>query len=410
MKGKTDMYEKLNGIEIVATLADDRPYWRLEAADVHRWVGSLPPSATQGNVSRIECVGEAWDGSSDVVVGEVPWGKDLKARDIDKLLDNLRSGLRALPTDRIAMPTSSSVRICRIASSTLLIIDFDFVDFILPLAINGSQPIGKRAPSMATVAGQMLEFLKGADATRAGVVRRESGMRRALEETAAEIGHGAAPLWLRLGHVPYYDDPRHLLDVGYVVLFATINETLLWAPTGSERIHTVQEVRDHRTYYAQKHAARATVLQGLQATNSVGLISQTALAFIADKGLDPGETLESAISSALADHRNRIHFERGKTSESLHYEDGHLLLSLSFPGGHYYRDCLTIWGDYPPSIIAQAEGKLMRNFLDHVALAGEDLLVTKVEARDGALELYHAIRSVAIPRTHHDAEAMPNAA
>ncbi len=398
------MYEKLNGSEIVASLAGDRPYWQLGAADVGRWVGSLPPSATQDNVSRVEWVGEAWDGISDVFVGEPSWGRNLKAGDLIKLLGKLRSGMRTLGIERIAPPEPSDVRIFRTAATAVLIIDIDFVDFILPLAIDGVRSMGKRPPSTATVAAEMLKFVKGADAMRVGVVRREEGMRRALEETAAAIGHGAAPLWLRLRHVPHYDDPEHLLEADYVVLFATLNEKLVWAPTGSERIHTVQEVRDHQSYYCPTHGERAAMLEELLARNSAGRISQTALALIVDKGLDAGETLKEAISAGMADRHGAMHFERGKTKESLYVQDGVLLLSLSFPGGHYFQNRLTVSGDYPPSVVSQAKHKLFCDFVDHPALAGRDLKVTDVLEHERSLEIHHAARSFPVEQSSREAE------
>ena len=249
------MFGKLNGMDIVATISGDQPYWRLGAADVQRWVASLPPSATQDNVSRVEWVGEAWDGSSDVIIGERSWGREMKAAGIVSLLRKLRSAIGTLGNELIVPPEISNVRICRIASNSVLVVDFDLVDFILPIAIDGSRAIGKRGFSISAIAAQMVEFVKGADAIRPAIVDREAGMRRALEETTAEIGHAAAPLWMRLGHVSYYDDPKHLPDMGYVVLLTTINENLVWAPTGSERIHTVQEVRDHRDYGTKRWLA-----------------------------------------------------------------------------------------------------------------------------------------------------------
>jgi len=397
------MFGKLNGMEIVATIAGDQPYWRLNAADVQRWVSSLPPSATQDNVSRVEWVGEAWDGSSAVIIGGSSWGREMKAVDIASLLRKLRSGIGMLGNELIIPPEISSIRICRIASNSVLIVDFDLVEFILPIAIDGSRAIGKRGPSIAAIAAQMLEFVKGADAIRPDIVDREAGMRRALEETTAEIGHAAAPLWMRLGHVPYYDDPKHLPDMGYVVLLTTINENLVWAPTGSERIHTDQEVRDHRDYYALDHAKRAAILSDRHATNSYGAISQTALAFIANKGLDAGETFDAVVASAMAQRGGGLHFEQGKTTETLYYHDGTVLISLHFPGGSYYRDCLTLRGDYPLSVTNQAEGKQLSEFVEHPAFACDDLLITKAEVREGSLELYHAARNVPIEQQRRDA-------
>jgi len=398
------MFGKLNGTEIVATIAGDQTYWRLGAADLQRWVKSLPPSATQDNVSRVEWVGEAWDGSSDVIIGERSWGREMKAADIVSLLRKLRSGIGTLGNELIVPPEISNVRICRIASNSVLVVDFDLVDFILPIAIDGSRAIGKRGFSISAIAAQMVEFVKGADAIRPAIVDREAGMRRALEETTAEIGHAAAPLWMRLGHVSYYDDPKHLPEMGYVLLLTIINENLVWAPTGSERIHTVQEVHDHREYYALDHAERAAILSDRHATNSCGAISQTALAFIANKGLDAGETFDAVVALAMAQRGGGLHFERGKTAETLYHHNGVVLISLNFPGGSYYRDCLTLRGDYPLSVANQAEGKQLGEFVEHPAFACDDLVIIKAEVREGSLELYHAARNVPIEQQRRDAE------
>ncbi len=390
------MLGKLNGIEIVAPISGDQPYWRLGAADVQRWVNSLPPSATQDNVSRVEWVGEAWDGSSNIYIGGDSCGRDMNAFAITSLLRKLCSGIRTLGIDQIVPPKASSIRICRIASNTVLIVDFDLVDFIIPIAIDGSRTNGKRGPSVAAIATQMLEFVKGADAIRFDIANRETGMRRVLEETAAEIGHAAAPLWMRLGHVPYYDDAKYLPEMGYVVLLATINQDLVWAPSGSERIETVLEVRAHQDYYARDHGERATILEDRHATNSAGAISQTALAFIANKGLDVGETFDAVVASAMAHRGGGLHFERGKTTETLYHHNGAVMISLNFPGGSYYRDCLTLRGDYPLSVANQAVGKQLSEFVEHPAFSCDGLVITKAVMREGTLDLHHAALNVPI--------------
>lgn len=399
------MFEKLNGTEIVATITGGQPYWRLGAAEVQRWVASLPPSATQDNVSRVEWVGDAWDGSSDIYIGEDSCGRKMNAFAITSLLRKLRSGIRTLEIDQIVPPEASSIRSCRVASNSVLIVDFDLVDFIIPIAIDGSRTIGQRGPSVAAIATQMLEFVKGADTIRFDIANRETGMRRVLEETAAEIGHAAAPLWMRLCHVPYYDDAKYLPEMGYVVLLATINQDLVWAPSGTERIETVLEVRAHRDYYARDHSERAAILEDRRATKSAGAISETALAFIASKGLDAGETFDAVVASAMARRGGGLHFERGKTTEALYHHNGVVIISLNFPGGSYYRDCLTLRGDYPLSVANQAEGKQLGEFVEHPAFSCDGLVIVKAEVREGALELHHAPRNVPIERhRQRDAE------
>ena len=59
-----------SGEQILNAMARGRPWWKLRACDIAPWVRSLPAAVRDKTDSRLACVGAAWDGTSDISVGE----------------------------------------------------------------------------------------------------------------------------------------------------------------------------------------------------------------------------------------------------------------------------------------------------------------------------------------------------
>ncbi|KQT33674.1 hypothetical protein ASG29_06590 [Sphingomonas sp. Leaf412] len=386
MKNMTD------GLEIVASIARGRDYWELRAGDVQDWVSTLPRSATQERISRIEWVGNAWDGRSDIRVGsEDERTVMLSAPEITQLLGELHRGILALRIAGVAPPMPDSVRTCCLstADQIALVIDFDFGDFILPLCVDHRRYWVTEKPTVDEIAGGMLDILAHADRVRGRIAKREAGLRRALEETAAKIGRGTAPLWLRMEPLPHYGRPKDIAELRYVMLMVALNRGLVWAPTGDERIRTVREIRSHYGYHHREHRSRATALANLQSAGSQGLISEVALAIVRERGLDPREVLRQAVAAGAEDFRGGVQFDRNGKRETLHYQDGVLVALLEFEGGVYSDNALSLWGSYPETLALGATGRKLSDFVDHPAFVSAELVATGAESRQGALDIFH---------------------
>lgn len=382
------------GNEIVGALAGDRPWWRLRAGDVDPWVKTLHPSATQELASRTEWIGEPWDGISDVALGDV----NVAATKAKLLLSELRRAIRSLRLDDVRLPEARDVRVCigSDAGRHTLVFDVDMEEFVLPLGLNGWALHREKGLSCRILAEKMAAHVGMADRKRPQLAARERRLRRAVEETAAGVGEGVAPLWLRMNWIPFHEDPKHVAGYEYVMLLVTLNDCLRWSPVGTERIWSVKDVRDHRSWYGKEQRRRAAALAGLAAAGSEGSISEVALALIEEHGLDPVATFRQAVEARLADRRGAIKLQRNDRSEQLHYVDGSLQATIGFKGGHYTPGSLTLWGDWPEQIAIGAKDRPLAAYVDHPAFVSTGIRVSKGSARQGALDLNHRIRLVAV--------------
>ena len=392
------MDKLMNGSEIVASIAGASSYWQMGAGGVMRWAATLPFSATQDNVGRIEWVGTAWDGSSQVSLGGAHEGEIIGGEVVTELLGHLSREIPLLGIAGIEVPGPEDVRTCFIGSSDklALVIDVNFGDFDLPLYVDHCRRWAADKLTSREIANGMLGILKHADKVRDRILRRERTMRRALEETALRIGDGVAPLWLRMAPFPHYENPKYVTRSCYVMLLVVLNDELIWAPTGYERIWTVKEIREYYRWHHRDQKARADAIRKLHAARSEGWISEVALAIINEKGLDPRDVFRQAVAEAKADRRGAVRFERNGNRETLYVRDGVLSASLVFAGGAYTRNTLTLSGDYPATLALGAKGRKLADFVDHPAFVATGLVATKGVSEQGALEIFHSPRNVSV--------------
>jgi hypothetical protein len=391
------MTEQMTGTTMVARMAAGRDWWRIDAREIQGWVGSLPPSATQDFVTASEYAGECWDGRSAVELSD--WRHEtclVTAEEINTLLCELGERVPLLGIADLVTPDASRVRCCfGPGAHPVLAIDFDFGDLIVPLSIDHHGMWAGARPSMSDIASNMAGLVRKIDAIRPSLLKREERMRRAMEEVADRIGDHAAPVWLRLIPFPHYMKSVALQDAQHALLFATLNDALEWAPIGTEKIWTVKEVRAHYGYYFREHRRRAAALRKLRATGSEGAISEVALALIVERGLDPQAVFNDAKVAANADRRGGVNFERNGMRENLYLREGLLFASIEFKGGHFYKDTLTLWGDYPESLAIGAKGRKLSDFVDHPALIASGVVADQASTRNQAFDIRH--KSFSIP-------------
>lgn len=388
------MDRMLSGLEIVSKLARGRDWWRLQACDVQSWAATLPPSATLEHISRVEWVGEAWDGSSDIQVGD----EAMSGKDVARLLHALRQGISALGLPRISLPDASNVRQCfgAIGSRQKLAIDIDFEDFVVPLSLDEHHLGLRDRPSIAAIGAGMLRIISAIDGRRASIQSREQRLRRAFEETIMKIGNGAAPLWFRMNPLDFDEKASQLSHPTFLMLTVLLNDQLVWAPTGSELVTSLRQIRSQHGYHVHSQQKRATAIANLREAGSVGWISDTALAIIEERGLKPGEAFRRALQVRWADRRGGLEFTREGKRETLYVDDGVLIASIQFAGGHHYRDQLILW-DYPEKeSVATAKGRRLSDFANHPAFVATEAVVHEAELRSGHLELTYEARLTSV--------------
>ena len=384
----------ITGLEIVAQIAGSRPWWSLDAGDVAPWIKSLHFSAVEDHVSRTEWIGDAWDGTSAMQVGR----RNIAASDIRRLLELLGRSINQLGISAIVPPDARSVRQCfvGVGAREALTIDIDMDGFILPLCIEERTLAGDEIMDWEAIAAEMARHIESVDRIRDRFLSRELRLRRAMMETVAAIGAGAAPLFLRIDPHPFNESTEHILYSSYVMLIVTLNDCLEWSPVGTERISTMKDVRDHRMWYAKTHRPRASALASMRSTQSRGSICKVTLALLEEQGLDPSDILDQARDAALRDRRGTVTIVRKDLPIEIHYRDGLLRSSFLFEGGHYMTGSLTLWGNFPDALAIGAKGRPLASYVDHPAFHAARLKVSRSQNRDGALDLHHTVGKVPI--------------
>lgn len=385
------MGEYLTGLDIVASITGGRHFRQAATVDVQRWVDTLPSSATQELVSRVEWIGEAWKGSEDVTIGALDGFSNelVTGLEIRVLLDMLRQGIPAAVAGAYALPDQGSVRSCIAPSGKIgLTFDIDLVDFILPVCIDFRGGFcSEQPPTIADIADRMLLLIGAADAARETLASREATLAKEVEAVAARIGDGAAPLWLRMEPIAFYENRKNVRRREYVMLLVTLNADLVWALTGSERIYTAADVRKYHRYLSTRHRARAAMLRRMSDDRTSGYVSEVAVAFMRERELDPTETFGKVRDLARADFRGQLEFERSGRKETLYLKEGVLYASLAFDGGHFHGDALMISGEHPASTEQSLLGCRLDAVVSHPVLAMSGVFADRVEVRRGAMEL-----------------------
>ena len=341
--------------------------------------------------------GLPWDG-----ISTLPTGDDVvTGEDVQKLLAQLKLATERLALPRVTAPTPADVRVTSagLAERETLTVDFDLIDFILPIAVETSAIAGGPAAFASAVEG-VIKQLEAAVRSRKAIARREVALRRAVEQTSARIGNGCTPLWLRMDPVPGAEQPSRLLSRHYKVVTTLLDDSLSTSQSPAEPVWTVADVRDHARLHRQTQRQRAAALLAHLSAGSIGDFTEVSLALIRAAELEPFATLQAAHAARVDDQCGDLRFRMWGCLNILSWIDGVLRTSIEFEHGRYDDGQLILTGDYPASLALASKGRPLAAILDHPAFRTIAVTVASVEYFDDALGLYHENRVIQMEQRH----------
>lgn len=377
---------------------DPMNHTRTEHAWWRRQAGEIASIATQTEGSRAKWLhdrngsaGVPWDGRSELPVGDGV----LKGSDLQQFVAHLKPAIESLSPSRVAAPTSRDVRVAVVGLEQLmtLVIDVDFHDFLLPLAIRTNRSVGGPRALISNVK-EILGHIEAAERVRGIVSRREATLRRAVEDISARIDGGCIPLWLRMDPISVTEAPPHLSSRHYRMVTTLIDDSLSSSASPPEPIWTVADIRDHQRLHGRSQKRRMAALSALQQSGSVGTMTEISSALLRAANLEPLAALETARAARVEDRHGDLRFRRWSCLNILTWIEGVLRTSIEFKGGWYSDGQLTLHGNYPASLAAAATGRPLASIMDHPAFRTSGVKIANATTDDDALNLFHADRLI----------------
>ena len=371
----------------------DRPWWRRQAEEIASIAAQTEGSMAKWLDDRNGWAGVPWDGKSDLRVGDgVVNGSDLQ-----QFVAHLKPAIENLNLSRVAPPTPSDVRVtvAGLDERLSLVVDVDFHDFLLPLVVQTDASVGSLASPFSAVKGT-LQQIEAAERVRGTVSRREAKLRRAMEETSAQIVGGCMPLWLRMDPIPVTEAPPLLLSRHYMMVTTLIDDSLSSSTSPADPIWTTADIRDHRRVHGRSQRRRTAALSVLERSGSRGAMTEISSALLRAADLEPLATLGAARAARIMDRRGDLRFRRWGCLNILTWIEGVLRTSIEFEGGHYAEGQLTLHGTYPASLAAASTGRPLASIMDHPAFRTSAVRVANASADDDALHLFHLDRIISL--------------
>lgn len=249
---------------------------------------------------------------------------------------------------------------------------------------------------MPDIAVRMLERLSWAAGRRDAILRRELSLRSAVEKSLDRLGGDAAPLWLRMEPLRLDDVSSDLSDVPYQLLDVRPDQRLVWAPDGTARVRTCDDVARHYAALYREHRLRTSRLARLNATGSKGWIGVVTLALLESEGLDPGRLFLRVREATLAGDLDAQHQIGGDGWNAvISWRNGALVAWINSDRGQYSEDKgqLVLWsGLFPLTVIAGVTGRRLVEFLGHPAFGTRRLRITRSRSTELGAVLQHRVQ------------------
>ncbi len=369
----------------------DRHWWRQQTAEIIALRSDR--SSRRWRQNLVDWSGVPWDGMSALSVED-----DLLAgKTIQELIVQLKRQIERSELPGVTAPKSSDVRVARsgLAERETLTVDFDLIDFILPIAIETSAIAGG-SDSLAPAVESAIKHVRAAIRDRTAIARREGALREAVEYASARIGEGCLPLWLRMDAVLSTEQPGRYTSRLYKMATMLLDDSLSSSPSLVEPIWTVVDVRDHVRVHRRAQRRRAAALLAHRAAGSIGAITEVSLELIRAAGLEPPATLQAAHAARLDHHGGDLRFRKWNCLNILTWIEGVLRTSIEFEQGRYDDGELILTGDYPASVALGCTGRPLAAILDHPAFRAIPLDIASAEIMEDSLSLYHGNKVILI--------------
>lgn len=379
----------MNGATVDSARADmttDQLWWRRRTSDILSLATSIRASPIRWQRNMIDWSGIPWDGRSALRVGDVA----VPANDVRQLVANLELQTERLRQERVTAPAAKDVRVAITGPNEreCLTIDVDLADFILPIAVEVCA-FANGPASLTRTVSEVMQHVEAAVRNRRTVARREVALRGALEKTAARIGAGCVPLWLRMAPIPSAEPADRLPLRHYTVVTTLLDDSLSYSPSPSEPVWTNADIRDHQRLHGRTQRRRTTLLGDLQASGSIGSITDVSLALINAADLEPSATLLAARAARIGDPRGELQFRRWGCLNTLSWIEGVLRTSIECDQGRYDDGQLTLHGAYPASLAIGCKGRPLAAIMDHPALRTSGAVIASANVTEDAFILRH---------------------
>lgn len=368
----------------------EQQWWRSSSDDVLSrartlgWHGSPDSPGT----CVYHSLGRSWDGRSDLPLDDakIPAGRIMAV--INGLARRIsRGGVRTGGS-----LGWRSVRRCYVydaaddESSEHLVIDVDLGDFILPLALPGWCLGPETSISLSGTVSELFSWIEDAEKHRTALAGQEHDLRKSVEQVAAEIGRGFTPLWFRLTPKACFHYDSWPDEADYQLVVFCLDRRLEWK-LHERRIETGSDLQGYKTHDLR----RSTLRDILQRTGSAGLISEVALALIAEWGADVGDVFARLKASEAYYDPPKLGTTRNSVLEELALDEGVVRASISFDRARYVAGELKVAGQFPLTMAAGAKGIRLANFVDYDAFHAAGVIVTEGCSSRDSLDLRHEI-------------------
>ncbi|MEG4930202.1 hypothetical protein QUA99_25240 [Microcoleus sp. F10-B2] len=367
-------------------------WWKIHASDIHPWVQSLTPAAKEWASRNLRLIGTPWDGRSDVSVGFSDKSQIISAEKIRDVLSRLNSYINYNPELQVQPVNAENVRLYseNYYLDNAICIDIDMTDYILPIGITYADICRPNTHSEGFILENMIELIQRARSLHKKIVDKETRFRRTLEEVSVNIGNGVLPVWLRRNAISLSEDRSYFVEMPYVMVLVTLDQNLLWFPEGHDSVKNVKTIRSYYNYIRKTQCDRLDRLMNIAQSESIGMVSDVALATIDHLGLDLVATYEKAREHALETKNDYLSFKLGAYEDRLYWRDGVLDLMIIFKTGIYHKGQLQMLVNMPETVIAALKGRRLAEVVDHPAFAKVGMTIKSVSADQG-ITLKHSV-------------------
>lgn len=262
-----------------------------------------------------------------------------------------------------------------------IVLDLDFGNFVLPLAMSGDFFDG--SIPLRDLVEQVISWIEEVDQKRTEIGSVALHLYNQFENLASESDGGLYPLRVHIKPKMCYKYDGWPDEVDFELIGLRLNTQLDWDIFCEDVLHG--ENFELGSDFAAVCRRRIRIKTYLEQTRSAGLVSDLALAVASDLGADVSELLaEAKRVNEIYRPKRALHDDEPPT---FYLEEGVLHSRWYTPQLEYSNGLVRVSGDYPIALAVAAQGRLLADLVDYEPFRQAGAAVSRAEARNGALEL-----------------------